>query len=236
MRARHRAQASGVHWEQQSNHCTGFCILVVCVRSEDNWRNMSAHMKTDWELDWYFLTLGSCWMDFTMATITESHISFSLINMIKEMETYRKIGEQGLWFWVSQLKQKLFQLVQWEVFFESFLGRDWKGQNPMAVSLLGDYFSQYVNVTHVCIEIYSTACSLRLPIFASQIPCVRQVRDTILENYPRLILSWQASQCRQITLHRFTVSNWSFIMNSTDLVNETQDFYVITRHLDSVRR
>lgn len=69
--------------------------------------------------------------------------------------------------------------MEWEVFFESFLDRDWKGQNPMAVSLLRDYFSQCVHVTHVCIEIYSTACSLGLPIFASQIPCVRQVSTEI---------------------------------------------------------
>lgn len=70
-----------------------------------------------------------------------------------------------------QLKQKLIQLVEWEVFFESFLDRDWKGQNPMATSLMGDYFSQCVHVTHVCIEIYSTTCSSRLPIFANQILC-----------------------------------------------------------------
>lgn len=140
MRASLRAQASGVHWEQQSNDCTGFCILVVWLRSEDNWRNISAHMKTYWELDWYFLTLGnfltlgSFWMGFTMATIIEGYFRFSLMNVVKEMEIHRKIGEQGLWFWVFQLKEKLYQLVEWEVFFESFLDRDWKGQNPMAVS------------------------------------------------------------------------------------------------------
>lgn len=70
--------------------------------------------------------------------------------------------------------------------FESFLDRDWKGQNPVAVSLLGDYFSQCVHVTHVCIEIYSTACSLGLPIFASQIPCVRQVNTEI--SYKKITL------------------------------------------------
>lgn len=85
------------------------------------------------------------------------------MHVVKKMEAYRKIGEQGLPFWVLQLKQRLFLLVEWEVFFESFLDRDWKGQNPMAVSLLGDYFSQCVHVTHICIEIYSTACSLGLP-------------------------------------------------------------------------
>lgn len=174
-------------------------------------------------------------MGFTMATIIEGYFRFSLMNVVEEMEIHRKIGEQGLWFWVFQLKEKLYQLVEWEVFFESFLDRDGKVKIPW-LSLPGDYFSQCVNVTDVCIEIYSTACSLGLPIFASQIPCVRQVRDSILENYPRLILSWQASQCRQITQHRFTVSNWSFIMNSTDLVNETQDSHVITGYLDSVRR
>lgn len=65
------------------------------------------------------------------------------------------------------------------MFFEIFLDRDWKGQNPMAVSLLGDYFSQCGHVAHVCIEIHSTACSLGLPIFASQRPCVRQVSTEI---------------------------------------------------------
>lgn len=78
-----------------------------------------------------------------------------------------------------QQKQKLIQLVEWEVFFESFLDRDWKDQNPMAASLLGDYFSQCAHVTHICIEIYSTACSLGLPIFANQISCVRQVSTEI---------------------------------------------------------
>lgn len=123
---------SDVHWEQQSNHCTGFCALVVCPRSEDNWRNMSACMKTDRELDCSFLTLGSHRMGFTMTTIPEGHFSFSLMYVVKEMGAYRKVGEQGLWFWVFQLKRKLFQLVEWEVFFESFLDRDWKGQNPSA--------------------------------------------------------------------------------------------------------
>lgn len=69
--------------------------------------------------------------------------------------------------------------MEWEVFFENFLDRDWKGKNPVAVSLLGDYFSQYVHVTRICIEIYGTACSLGLPLFASQIPYVRQVSTEI---------------------------------------------------------
>lgn len=50
-------------------------------------------------------------MDFTMAK-TEGHFSFSLMYVVKEMEAYRKVGEQGLWFQVFQLKQKLFQLVE----------------------------------------------------------------------------------------------------------------------------
>lgn len=57
---------------------------------------MSAHMKTDWELDWSFLTLRSFWMDFTVATITEGHFSFSFMYVVKEMEAYWKVGEQGL--------------------------------------------------------------------------------------------------------------------------------------------